>query len=65
MGCLQQGPLLLALLLALTYFGTASAALRWPTDSQLRTSLLTKRGLGLYEDDKVAKLQFLKVRWFM
>ena len=62
MRCLQEGTLLFTLLVSATYLGIASAQLRWPTDSQLRASLLQKRGLGLYDEDKVGKLQFLKVR---
>ena len=37
----------------------ATAALKWPTDSQLRATFLQKRGLGLYykaQSDNVAKL---------
>ena len=59
---LQAGTLLLALVVSAVYLGTATAKVKWPTDSQLRTSLLQKRGLGLYDKDRVGKLQYLKVR---
>ena len=62
MACLQEGTLMLALLVLAVFLGTATAQLRWPTDSQLRASLLQKRGLGLYDIDRVSKLQFTKVR---
>ena len=38
----------------------SKAALAWPTDNQLRESLLEKRGVGLYYGDNVQKLQKMK-----
>ena len=41
----------------------AFAALEWPSDSQLRATILQKRGLGLHnsaQSDNVFKLERLK-----
>ncbi|KAK9834864.1 hypothetical protein WJX81_004590 [Elliptochloris bilobata] len=41
-------------------FEKSLAAVNWPTDSQLRASLLQKRGLALYGDDNLEKLAKMK-----
>ena len=40
----------------------ASGEFTWPTDGQLRTSFLHKRGLALYGKDNIDKIAKMKAR---
>ena len=48
-------------LLLLVCTGSSWAGIIWPSESQLREALLSKRGLALYYQESVTKLSKLQV----